>query len=129
MYTVLVVDDGADLARILEQRFDRRRFRVLKAQGGRAALDRLDVSCPDLVLLGVPMAADDGWDLCRRLREVCDTRIIVLTSAAGTTDVVQGLRCGADDVVTRPFYQSELEARMMAVLRRRRGGTRWWGQP
>jgi len=70
------------------------------------------------VLLDTILPRLDGWEVLRRIREVGDTPVIVLTARQATDDIVRGLRGGADDYVTKPFMLEVLEARVQALLRR-----------
>jgi two-component system KDP operon response regulator KdpE len=73
---------------------------------------------PDAVILDIMMPEMDGWELARRIREVSDVPILMLTARCQEDDVVKGLQIGADDYVSKPFSLKELEARVSAVLRR-----------
>ena len=73
---------------------------------------------PDAILLDVMMPDVDGFEVCRRLREMTDVPIIFVTAKGLIEDVVRGLRLGADDYVVKPFECSELVSRVMACLRR-----------
>ena len=73
---------------------------------------------PDLVLLDIMMPEMDGWEICKRLREMSDVPIIFLTARGDTRDVVKGLEIGADDYISKPFDNDELVARIKAHLRR-----------
>ena len=74
---------------------------------------------PDIVLLDVMMPNMDGWEVCRRLRELSDVPILFLTAKTSIRDVVRGLELGADDYVVKPFDNAELVARVKAHLRRK----------
>jgi DNA-binding response OmpR family regulator len=89
------------------------------AENGREALRSLFRHRPDLVLLDVGMPAMDGWETCRRIRELTDTPVIMLTASAAADDEARGLDAGADDYVTKPFSPLALRARIRAILRRR----------
>ena len=75
---------------------------------------------PDLVVLDVMMPQLDGWETCRRIREMSTIPVIMLTARGQETDRVVGLKLGADDYVPKPFSLKELEARIEAILRRTR---------
>jgi two-component system KDP operon response regulator KdpE len=117
---LLIVDDDQGLLRALELYFDRHGYRVIKAQKGSEGLRRLYESHPDLVCLDVMMPDIDGWEVLRRIREMTDLPVIMLTSRGTEPERVKGLRLGADDYVSKPFSMRELEARVEAVLRRSR---------
>lgn len=73
---------------------------------------------PDLVVLDIVMPGRDGWEVCRRLRQVTNIPILMLTAKVDGTDLVRGLNMGADDYVTKPFSLEVLRARIEALLRR-----------
>src|SRR5262249_14358710 len=79
------------------------------------ALDEL----PDLVILDVMLPGISGMEVCRRLREVNDVPILMLTAREGTSAQVEGLDAGADDYLVTPFVKDQLPARIRALLRRR----------
>lgn len=118
---ILVVDDEANIRRIITSYLRSDGFEVAEASDGEAALAEFDRSSPDLVLLDVMMPGLDGIEVLRELRRRSDVYIIMLTARAEETDRVIGLTVGADDYVTKPFGAKELVARVKAVLRRQRG--------
>ena len=73
---------------------------------------------PDVIILDVMMDGMDGWTTCQRLRQVCDTPILMLTALASGDDIIKGLSLGADDYLTKPCDFAELRARIRALLRR-----------
>ena len=85
---------------------------------GERAYDTFLVSQPDIVILDLMLPGRDGYDICREIRKVSDTPIIMLTARTDTLDKVVGLELGADDYVQKPFEPKELLARVKAVLRR-----------
>jgi len=117
---VLVVDDEANIRRIVTSYLRADGFEVVEAADGKAALAAFDRTAPDLVLLDVMMPGGDGIEVLRELRRRSDVYVIMLTARAEETDRVIGLSVGADDYVTKPFGAKELVARVKAVLRRRR---------
>jgi DNA-binding response OmpR family regulator len=118
--TVLVVDDDAQIRNLLRLYLERAGHRVTEAADGHAALERARSEKLDLVLLDVMLPGIDGLEICRRMREVSDTPIMLLTARSGDADKVLGLDLGADDYVVKPFSPRELMARVRAQLRRRR---------
>jgi two-component system phosphate regulon response regulator OmpR len=116
--SVLVVDDDADVRRMLVEYLGAHDYEVTGvANGGemRAALER---KVPDVVLLDVGLPGEDGLSLARFLRERYPVGIIMVTAADGVVDRVVGLEMGADDYVAKPFDPRELRARLKSVLRR-----------
>lgn len=116
---VLVVDDDPRMQRLLRANLERAGYRVETADHGAAALERIELAPPDLVLLDVMMPVMDGLACLSRLREFSDVPVILLTAKGEERDKVQGLDLGADDYLTKPFGPAELLARSRAVLRRR----------
>ena len=115
---VLVVDDDADVRRMLVEYLSAHDYEVTTAANGtemRAALAR---QVPDVVLLDVGLPGEDGLSLARFLRAHHSVGIIMVTAADGVVDRVVGLEMGADDYVAKPFDPRELRARLKSVLRR-----------
>jgi two-component system alkaline phosphatase synthesis response regulator PhoP len=115
---VLVVDDDPALLPLIETTFAREGYEVYSASDGKQALRMLFANHPDLVVLDIMMPRMDGWETCRRIREVSDVPIIMLTARGQEEDVVRGLDHGADDYLTKPFSIKVLLAHARAVLRR-----------
>jgi two-component system phosphate regulon response regulator OmpR len=121
--SVLVVDDDADVRRMLVEYLGSHDYEVAGVANGaemRAALER---KVPDVVLLDVGLPGEDGLSLARFLRERYPVGIIMVTAADGVVDRVVGLEMGADDYVAKPFDPRELRARLKSVLRRVRDET------
>jgi two-component system alkaline phosphatase synthesis response regulator PhoP len=116
---ILIVEDAADLAVILRDRFRREGYDVETVGDGESALRSTNAGQYDLLLLDLMLPGIDGFDVCRELRRRdYDTPILMLTARTETVDKIVGLRLGADDYVTKPFDMSELVARVEALMRR-----------
>jgi DNA-binding response OmpR family regulator len=115
---ILLIDDADDIRMLVESWLQRAGYDVVNAQDGREGVRIFYGDRPDLVILDVTMPVMDGWQVLERLREVSDVPILMLTASAQEKDKVKGLRCGADDYITKPFSAEELLARVEAVLRR-----------
>ncbi len=115
---ILVVDDEPKYIRLAQVNLEGRGYEVLTAQDGLSALESAATEEPDLILLDIRMPGLTGFEVCRRIREFSSVPIIFLTALADGADKVDGLDCGADDYVTKPFHVPELLARVRAVLRR-----------
>lgn len=115
---VLVVEDDAEIARMLADLLADHGFAATVAGSG-AVMDKiLRTARFDLVLLDVMLPGEDGLSICRRLRAQSSTPIIMVTSLGEDIDRILGLEIGADDYVTKPFNSRELIARVKALLRR-----------
>jgi DNA-binding response OmpR family regulator len=117
-FRILVVDDQPDILAVLQSMLTAEGFDVVVAQDALSGLRAAYQSHPDAILLDVMMPEVDGFEACRRLREMTDVPIIFVTAKGTIEDVVQGLSLGADDYVVKPFDRSELISRLMACLRR-----------
>lgn len=117
---VLVVDDDAEIRRLLGEYLERNGYRVSLATDGRETRRVLDSSRPDLVVLDIMLPGEDGLALCRDLRARSNLPVIMLTARVDELDRIIGLEIGADDYVAKPFNPRELLARIKSVLRRTR---------
>jgi len=115
---ILVIDDETTLAEMLTLKLEPKGFEVLSACQGSEGLKIAYEHHPDLVILDIMMPEMDGWETCRRLRELSDVPVIMLTGKVNEDDVIRGFRLGADDYVKKPFSLQELEERIRAVLKR-----------
>lgn len=118
---VLIVEDDDSIAEPLARGLERERLRPRRVATGAAALE---AGPADVVLLDLGLPDMDGRDVCRRLREVSDVPIIVVSARGEELDRVLLLELGADDYLVKPFGLQELVARIRAVTRRAQGSTR-----
>jgi two-component system response regulator RegX3 len=116
---ILVVDDEPAMVGAVSALVGRAGHRVVTAYDGNTALRRFSEERPDLVLLDLAMPGLDGVEVCRAIRRISQTPIIVLTGEADERAKVEALDTGADDYVVKPFGKLELLARIRAVMRRR----------
>jgi DNA-binding response OmpR family regulator len=122
---ILVVEDEPLLADTVAQGLRQAAHAVDVAYDGSAALERLDVNDYDVVVLDRDLPVVPGDDVCRHLVAADrETRVLMLTAAAGIRDRVDGLDLGADDYLTKPFAFAELVARVQALARRSRPAVR-----
>ncbi|MER3553793.1 MAG: DNA-binding response regulator [Meiothermus sp.] len=119
--TVLIVEDEARLAEILEDYLRRDGFRTERAKDGGRALELWRAANPDLILLDLMLPVLDGLEVARRIRAESEVPIIMLTARDDEVDKLVGLGLGADDYVVKPYSPREVVARVKAVLRRTRG--------
>ena len=117
-FRILIVDDHSDVLLVLETMLTKEGFEVVSAQDALSALRVAYQEHPDAILLDVMMPDIDGFEACRRLREMTDVPIIFVTAKGAIEDIVHGLSLGADDYVVKPFERSELISRLAACLRR-----------
>ncbi|WP_394275623.1 MtrAB system response regulator MtrA [Luteococcus sp.] len=115
---VLVVDDDAALAEMLQMVLRHEGFETAWCGHGDRALAAFREVRPELVLLDLMLPGRDGIEICRELRAESGVPIIMLTARSDTMDVVVGLEAGADDYVSKPFKAKELVARVRTRLRR-----------
>ena len=117
--TVLIIEDDPTMLRGLKDNFEFQGYRVQIAADGNAGLKAAIESQPDLIILDLMLPKVNGYEICRFLREEkLDMPILILTAKGQESDVVLGLKLGADDYVTKPFSIKELLARVEALLRR-----------
>ena len=115
---VLVVDDDQNVLELVKLYGEREGFQVVGLDNGDSVLPTFDRENPDVVILDIMLPGNDGLTLCRKLRDIRMTPIIMLTAKGDEADRVLGLEMGADDYVSKPFSPRELVARIKAVLRR-----------
>lgn len=117
-YKILVVDDEKRMVRFIQLNLEQDGFQVVTAYNGNEALEQVRTQLPDLVLLDIMMPDIDGFEVLKKIREVNDVPVIMLTAKGEEDDRVKGLELGADDYITKPFSPRELVSRIKAVLRR-----------
>src|SRR6478609_7375536 len=118
-HTILIVEDDPTMLRGLKDNFEFEGYKVATATDGDAGLKAALRSPPDLILLDLMLPKINGYEFCRFLRqENMRMPIMMLTAKAQESDVVLGLKLGADDYVTKPFSIKEVLARAEALLRR-----------
>lgn len=117
-YRVLIVEDERRIARFLQMELEHEGMSTAIEDNGRRAYERIMQENYDLILLDVMLPDMDGFTICRKVRELSQVPIIMLTAKDDIDDKVQGLDIGADDYITKPFATPELLARMRVVLRR-----------
>ena len=113
-----MIDDDTELLDLAQTWLGNAGYELLMAEDGVEGLRRAYSNRPNLVLLDVRLPGMDGWEVCRRIREMCDIPIIMVTVNGARIDVLKGFSLGIDDYVYKPFDFEELLARVQAVLRR-----------
>jgi len=115
---ILVVDDEAQIIRVLRHILNAHGYNVRTAEDGESAFDVFQEWQPDLVLTDLQMPNVSGLELCKNLRAVSRVPIIILSVRNEEKTIVEALDAGADDYVTKPFGTNELLARLRSMLRR-----------
>jgi two-component system alkaline phosphatase synthesis response regulator PhoP len=121
MNKILVIDDEANILRLVRDYLVQAGYSVLTASNADTGLHTLRRELPDLLVLDLGLPDQDGWDLTRLIRadrQLCNLPIIMLTARVDESDRIIGLELGADDYITKPFNPREVVARVRAVLRR-----------
>lgn len=117
---ILVIDDDPNVAELVKLILKPRGFLIYYAVDGQEGLKQAYELQPDLIILDVMMPAQDGYEVCARLRELSDVPIVMLTAKSQSSDVTRGFAVGADDYVKKPFSNDELVSRIESLLRRKK---------
>lgn len=115
---ILVIDDDEAITALARLSLAKNGFDVQTAGCAEEGLQRAQSYAPDLVVCDVVMPDLLGWEVVRRIREISDVPVLMLSGRDSDVDKVRGLDLGADDYLTKPFTFLELEARVRALLRR-----------
>ena len=118
---ILVIEDQADLRRLLQGILEESGYAVDVAADGLDGLAKAQVWPYDAIVLDLMLPKIDGWDLLEQLRETHKTPVLILSARDALSDRVLGLDLGADDYLSKPFERSELLARLRALIRRTAG--------
>ncbi|MCR8635077.1 response regulator transcription factor [Paenibacillus radicis (ex Xue et al. 2023)] len=121
MAKILVVDDDNHIRELIKMYLLQEGFEVLEATHGKEALDIMEASKADMVVLDIMMPEMDGWDLCAELRKYySDLPLLMVTAKGETGQKVKGFQLGTDDYLVKPFDPIELVVRVKALLKRYR---------
>ncbi|WP_456275317.1 response regulator transcription factor [Bacillus sp. AK128] len=118
MKRILIIEDEKNITRFLELELKYEGYEVSSAENGRAGLEKAIAEEWDCILLDLMLPELNGLEVCRRIRTVRSTPIIMITARDSVMDRVSGLDSGADDYIAKPFAIEELLARIRSVLRR-----------
>ncbi|MFE5338722.1 response regulator [Isoptericola sp. NPDC056578] len=118
--TAVIVEDDPDIRELLDAVLTQAGFATYTAAAGRPGVDLVHEVDPLVTTLDVSLPDIDGFEVCRRIRAVSDTYVVMLTARTDEIDALMGLDAGADDYQTKPFRPRELRARIEAMLRRPR---------
>lgn len=117
--TILIADDEPNIVISLEYLLQRDGYQVRVARNGQEALDAIQASPPDLVLLDVMLPLVSGFEVCQKVREnpaLAGMRIVMLTAKGRDVEMSKGLALGANAYVTKPFSTQDLLAQLRALL-------------
>ena len=118
MTELLIIDDDKGLTQLLNDYLSGQGYSVRAVENGKLGLRAMYERQPDMILLDVTMPEKDGWETLKRIREISNLPVIMLTARGDEADILHGFSLGADDYVTKPFSFAQLSARMHAVLGR-----------
>lgn len=121
MERILIIEDEESIARFIELELIHEGYQVEKAFSGREGLDKFQSHLFDLIILDIMLPELNGIEVLRRIRQVSDIPVILLTARDAVVDKVTGLDSGADDYITKPFAIEELLARIRAAFRKKVG--------
>jgi len=115
---ILVVDDEKKMIDLVRLYLEKEGFKVDEALNGQQALEMIEKTEYNLIILDLMLPVVDGWTVCKEVRKKSDIPIIMLTARGEEFDKILGFELGADDYVVKPFSPRELVARVKAMLRR-----------
>ncbi len=118
--TALVVEDDEDIRALIEFTLTTQGFAVTAVDSGLAGVEAVRDLQPDLITLDIGLPGIDGIEACRRIRQISDAYVVMITSRDDEIDRLLGLETGADDFIAKPFSARELKARVNAMFRRPR---------
>ena len=118
--TAVVVEDDDDIRELITHSLTMQGFEVSAASSGQAGLELVVATDPDLVTLDLGLPDLDGIEVCRRVRDVSQAYVVMISARTDEIDRLMGLEIGADDYLTKPFSPRELQARVNAMFRRPR---------
>lgn len=115
---ILIVDDDVHIAELISLYMEKEGYETYEVYNGKDAIEAFKKYDPQMVLLDIMLPGIDGYQVCREIRQISKTPIIMLSAKGEVLDTVLGLELGADDYIVKPFDSKELVARVRAVLRR-----------
>ena len=118
MKKILIVDDEKPISDIIKFNMTKEGYDVVTAFNGREAIELFESEQPDIIILDLMLPEIDGLEVAKTIRKTSSVPIIMLSAKDNEFDKVIGLELGADDYVTKPFSNRELQARVKALLRR-----------
>jgi two-component system KDP operon response regulator KdpE len=115
---ILIIEDDPQTRRFLNTTLNNRGWRIIEAENGKTGLALIKSDSPDLVILDLGLPDIDGISVTKRLRQLSDLPVLVLSARSQEQNKIMALDAGADDYMTKPFGSGELHARLQALLRR-----------
>jgi two-component system KDP operon response regulator KdpE len=119
---ILLVDDEAQLRRLLRYTLEEAGYAVREAENARTALGEIALQAPDLLILDLGLPDSSGAEVLRAMRPLCSVPVLILSVLGHEQSKIAALDAGADDYLTKPFESGELLARLRALLRRAHAG-------
>ena len=117
-HTILMAEDDKDIIKFLKLYLENSGYRVLTADNGISAFEIICKEDIDSAILDIMMPEMDGYELTKKIREIKDIPILILSAKNQDVDKILGLNIGADDYITKPFNPLEVVARVQSNLRR-----------
>lgn len=117
-YKIMIAEDDEDIAELITLYLENDDFQVVQAQNGKEALERFEQMNIDLLIVDLMMPEINGYETIRKIREVSQIPILILSAKSMNQDKVLGLGIGADMYMTKPFDPLELVAQVKAMIRR-----------
>jgi DNA-binding response OmpR family regulator len=117
-YTIMIVDDESQMRDLVRTFLEAEQYHVVEATDGVHALDQVNKTSPDLLIVDVMMPYMDGFQFAEEVKRSSSIPIIFLSAKGDEWDRVKGLKLGGDDYIVKPFLPAELVARVESVLRR-----------
>ena len=118
MTRILIVDDEAKIREVVKEYATLNGYEVLEASNGLEALDLIESTPVDLIILDIMMPTLDGYEVCKRIKAKTNIPVIMLSARTEEYDKLFGFELGVDDYVVKPFSPKELMARVKVVLER-----------
>ncbi|MFA9558547.1 response regulator transcription factor [Evansella sp. AB-rgal1] len=118
MVKVLIVEDDPDIRELTSLYLRKKGFDVFTAANGYSALTIVNDNLPEIILLDILLPGMEGYELCKKIRNITNVPILFLSCKREACDKIKGFEVGADDYITKPFDLAELEARIKVHLRR-----------
>ena len=118
MSKIMVIDDDIKLSALIKDFLEPHKYQVVCFNNPIFALKKIKPLRPDLIILDIMMPEMDGFQVLRKVRELLQTPVIMLTARGEVSDRIVGLELGADDYLSKPFEPRELLARIQSVFRR-----------